>query len=154
MVSTVPFIHFCYLFRISIFRALNCRLRMKPVSLSSVSHTDLLLNKKYVTFVFAWLRRWKRQSLDLLQHVEEKGISKNVSQKSFLLSLPFLPSGREADLTAVCREEFLAILTYSYLSLGSMIFEYGDWFFLMGKNSSYPKLNMYISERKKRESDN
>lgn len=85
----------------------------------------------------------------MLQHVEEKGISKNVSQKSFLLSLPFLPSGREADLTAVCREEFLAILTYSYLLLGSMIFEYGDWFFLMGKNSSYPKLNMYISERKK-----
>lgn len=41
--------------------------------------------------------------------------------------------GGRLILTAVCREEFLAILTYIYLSLGSMIFECGDWFFLMGK---------------------
>lgn len=61
--------------------------------------------------------RGKRYSSELPHSVEEDGISKKGSQNSFCSLYHPYSVGESLILTAVCREEFLAILTCSYLSL-------------------------------------
>lgn len=110
---------FAIFWEYSLSPALSFRSGTKPVSFSGITGTDVLVNKKYSNFCFCLI--WKEGGRGTLIRVTSQcwrgcGKQEGVSELLSALYHPY-DVGGSLILTAVCREEFLAILTCSYLSL-------------------------------------
>lgn len=106
MASAVPFTYFCYLLRISLFPALNFGSGTKPVCLSDISVTNLLLNKKCLDSVFACLERKGAEELTRFASECRRGWQKQAG-----FPQPPVQRGRGLDPDRCLQGAIFAILT-------------------------------------------